>query len=61
LAAAEGFAGLHMAIDRCRNRRNTLEVLDIRSNDDVYVLRSANYSPGVDGQSTDQHEFDACL
>ncbi len=50
-----------MAIDCSRYRRNPLEVLDIWSNDDVYVLRSADHPPGVDGQSTDQYELDACL
>jgi len=61
LAAEEGFTGLHMAIGRSRYRRDPLEVLDIRGNDDVYVLGSADYPPGVDGQPTDQYELDACL
>lgn len=50
-----------MAIGCSRYRRNPLEVLDIWGNDDVYVLRSADHPPGVDGQPTDQYELDICL
>jgi hypothetical protein len=61
LAAEEGFAGLHVAIDCRRYCRNPFEVLDIWGNGNVYVIRSADNPPGVDGQPTDQYELDVCL
>lgn len=61
LAAEEGFAGLDMAIDCRGNPRNAFEVLDIRGNNDVYVLCSANDSPGIDSQPADQYELDICF
>lgn len=61
LAAEEGFTGLHMAIDCHRNLRKAFEVLNIRGDNDVYVLCPADHSPGVNGQPTYQHELDTCL
>jgi hypothetical protein len=41
--------------------RNSLEVLDIWGNDDVYVLGSADHPPSINGKTADQHELDVCL
>lgn len=40
---------------------NALEVLGIRGNDDVHILRSPDNTPRVDGEATNENELDACF
>jgi hypothetical protein len=46
-----------MAADGNGHLGEPLEVLGIRGDDDVYVLRPPDDAPGVDGKAADQHKF----
>lgn len=37
------------------------EILGVRCNDDIHVLRSSEDSPCVEGEATHEDELDACL
>ena len=39
------------------NTSDTLEVLGVRGNDNVHVLRPANNSPGIEGEAADQNKL----
>jgi hypothetical protein len=50
-----------MAVSFNRDLGKSFEVLGIRANHDVHVLRSPDHPPGIDREAADQDEIDTRL
>jgi hypothetical protein len=48
---------LDVAANGSGNPSDTLEILRVRGNDNVHVLRPADDAPGIDGKTTDQNKL----